>query len=137
METQLAVLHCDAEPGEVPWDCVRIDKIHDDGTFDATNLEPYNKEGYLRRNQTWPERWFEMRFVPAKFYAATRGRKRLLEKEIRVSLDSIQFSTFLTKGGKIKQNMQKHVMGAISACEKGMHDRDIMGLDDVFDDDVE
>lgn len=140
-ETQMAIVHCEAAEGETPWDCVRIDKIHEvDGTFDATHLEPYTKKGYIRHNVlTWPANWYDQRLVPAKFYGRSgKGKNvRLLEKESVINLDSVQFSTFLTKIGKIKKNMLKHVQEAISACEKGTRNRQVAGLDDAYDDDVE
>ena len=139
--TQMAVVHCEAEDGETPYDCVRIDKINEaDGTFDATHLEPFVNKGYLRRNiLNWPDDWYDQRLVPAKFYGPSKKSKGmvLLEKESVIDLDCVQFSTFLTKTGRIKKNMVKHVKEAVSACEKGTRIRETVGLDDVYDDDVE
>ncbi len=137
---QVAVINCEADMGEDPFDLVKILEVNKgEGTFDGTNVEPYCKEGYLRRGTTiWPEGWVSQKLVPAKFYQPGKGGRNELFTKVQkgLPLDCIQFSAHLNKtDGCIRATMQKNVIEAVHACKAGSQNKAVSGLDDVYDDD--
>jgi hypothetical protein len=139
---QLAIIYCEAEGGEDPFDCVQITKINkeagQEATFDGTCMEPSVKGGYLRQNNAvWEPGWMTKKLVPAKFFQpGKRGRDTLFTKVLTsVPLDAIQFSTHLTKTGFFRAAMLKNVAEAIEACKDGSLNKMVCGIDDMYDGD--
>lgn len=137
---QVAIINCEAEAGEDPFDLVKIKEVDKKkGTFDGINMEPYCREGYLRRGITvWPEGWIKERLVPAMFKQPGKGRRDELFMKVRkgLPLDCIQFSAHLNKtDGCIRAAMQKNVIEAVEACKAGSLSKAVNGLDDDYDDD--
>lgn len=143
---QMAVIRCEAEEGEEPWDIVRIKKIYpeegkeEEGPrfFDAVHLEPSHPSGFLRRNIiNLPGDWYKKPLKPAEFWPGGKQAKGV-RLQIKISngldLDCIQFSTVLNTSGTIKKHMIKHVLEAVKACTEGETRPQGLPIDDAFDD---
>ncbi len=141
---QVAIIHCEAEDGEDPFDCVKITDIYkphgQQATFDGICMEPFIKGGYLRRGiPVWEPGWITKKLVEAQFYQpGKRGRDTLFTKVLKgVPLDAIQFSTKLTTAGFFRVNMLKNVSEAVEACKNGTLTKMVSGIDDMHDDEEE